>query len=67
MPENGKISWENNQFTSFRVATKDRKYTAEARLKGQSYRIGDFVHLINPDDPTRPIIGHVFKTYVSTK
>ncbi len=67
MPDGGKVNWETNQFTSFRVASKDRQFTAEARHKGMTYRMGDYVHLINPDDPSRPIIGHVFKTYVSTK
>ncbi|WWC65270.1 uncharacterized protein I303_107887 [Kwoniella dejecticola CBS 10117] len=47
--------------TTFRVGTKDRDFTPEARHKG------DYVHLINPDDATRPIIGQIFKTFVPTK
>jgi chromatin structure-remodeling complex subunit RSC1/2 len=53
--------------TTFRVGTKDRIFTSEARHKGQAYRVGDFVHLINPDDATRPIVGQIFKTFVPTK
>lgn len=29
--------------------------------------LGDFVHLINPDDAAKPIIGQVFKSFVPTK
>ncbi|ODO05892.1 hypothetical protein I350_04953 [Cryptococcus amylolentus CBS 6273] len=53
--------------TTFRVGTKDRVFTDEARHKGVPYRVGDYVHLINPDDPTRPIVGQIFKTFVPTK
>ncbi|OCF45640.1 chromatin structure-remodeling complex subunit RSC1/2 [Kwoniella heveanensis CBS 569] len=53
--------------TTFRVGTKDRQFTDEARHKGISYKLGDYVHLINPDDATRPIIGQIFKTFVPTK
>ncbi|KAL0242015.1 hypothetical protein I308_106189 [Cryptococcus tetragattii IND107] len=44
--------------TTFRVGTKDRVFTEEARHKGMAYRL---------DDPTRPIIGQIFKTFVPTK
>ncbi|WVR08684.1 hypothetical protein IAU60_005742 [Kwoniella sp. DSM 27419] len=47
--------------TTFRVGSKDRYFTEEARHKG------DFVHLINPDDATRPIVGQIFKTFVPSK
>nr|ODN83896.1 hypothetical protein L203_05296 [Cryptococcus depauperatus CBS 7841] len=53
--------------TTFRVGTKDRIFTEEARHKGQSFRLGDYVHLINPDDATKPIVGQIFKTFVPTK
>nr|KIR45973.1 chromatin structure-remodeling complex subunit RSC1/2 [Cryptococcus bacillisporus CA1280] len=53
--------------TTFRVGTKDRVFTEEARHKGMAYRLGDYVHVMNPDDPTRPIIGQIFKTFVPTK
>lgn len=28
---------------------------------------GDYVHMINPNDATRPIVGQVWKTWVPTK
>ena len=28
-------------------------------------RLADWLHLSNPDDPSRPIIGQVFKCYIS--
>lgn len=53
--------------TTFRVGTKDRIFTTEARHKGMAYKVGDFVHLVNPDDAAKPIIGQIFKTFVPTK
>ena len=53
--------------TTFRVGTKDRVFTSEARHKGMALRVGDFVHLVNPDDAMRPIIGQIFKTFYPTK
>lgn len=32
------------------------------RYKGHTISVGDFVHLSNPTDPSRPIIAQVFKT-----
>ena len=69
--------------TTFRVGSKDRIITDEARFKGMAYKVGelinaggcgadvhlmlgDFVHLINPDDATKPIVGQVFKTFIPT-
>lgn len=53
--------------TSFRISTKDRIVTSEARYKGLAYKVGDYVHLMNPDDPSRPIVGQIFKTFVPTR
>ncbi|WVN89074.1 uncharacterized protein L203_104290 [Cryptococcus depauperatus CBS 7841] len=36
-------------------------------LERQSLCKGDYVHLINPDDATKPIVGQIFKTFVPTK
>ncbi|EIW70202.1 hypothetical protein TREMEDRAFT_68547 [Tremella mesenterica DSM 1558] len=54
-------------FTTFRIGTKDREFTQEARHKGLTYKLGDYVHVMNPDDPSRPIVGQIFKTFVPTK
>lgn len=53
--------------TTFRVGTRNRIFLEEARWKGVAYRLGDYVHLINPDDPTRPTIGQIFRTYIPDK
>jgi len=64
--------------TTFRVGNKDRVFTDEARHKGIAYKtgmscetalliIGDYIHLINPDDASRPIVGQIFRTFVPTK
>ncbi|KAH9927429.1 uncharacterized protein BXZ73DRAFT_48932 [Epithele typhae] len=51
--------------TMFRVSVKDRKVVDEVQFKGWSVRLADWLHLSNPDDASRPIIGQVFKCYVS--
>ncbi|EMD41459.1 hypothetical protein CERSUDRAFT_110034 [Gelatoporia subvermispora B] len=51
--------------TTFRVSTKDRTFVEEVHFKGWSVRLADWLHLSNPDDPSRPIIGQVFRCYIS--
>lgn len=51
--------------TTFRVSTKDRTFVDEVHFKGWTFRLADWVHMSNPDDPSRPIIGQVFKCFVS--
>lgn len=52
--------------TTLRIPTKERHFTEEARLKGVSFRTGDWVHLINPDDASKPIVGQIFKSFIPT-
>src|ERR1700742_4606027 len=51
--------------TTFRISSKDRTFTEEVEYKGMNYTIGDWVHLANPDDPSRPIVAQIFKTWTS--
>ncbi|KAI0932780.1 hypothetical protein AcV5_004095 [Taiwanofungus camphoratus] len=51
--------------TTFRVSTKDRTLVEEVHFKGWSIRLADWLHLSNPDDSCKPIIGQVFKCFVS--
>ncbi|KAG8220643.1 hypothetical protein J3R82DRAFT_2911 [Butyriboletus roseoflavus] len=51
--------------TTFRVSTKDRTFVDEVHYKGWTIRMADWLHLSNPDDPSRPIVGHVFKCWIS--
>ncbi|PPQ69200.1 hypothetical protein CVT26_003640 [Gymnopilus dilepis] len=51
--------------TTYRVLTRDRTFVDELHYKGWKLKIGDWVHLANPDDPSRPIIGQVFKCWTS--
>lgn len=53
--------------TTSHIEVRDRLFTDEARHKGVAYRVGDYVHLINPNDASRPIVGQIFKTFVPTK
>ncbi|BEI81186.1 hypothetical protein CcaverHIS002_0203460 [Cutaneotrichosporon cavernicola] len=57
----------NQGITTYRIPTKDRIFTEDARHKGVSYRAGEYVHLINPDDASKPIIGQIFKTFLPTQ
>ena len=51
--------------TTYRVTQKDRTFVEEVHFKGWSVRLGDWVHLSNPDDPGRPTIAQVFRCWVS--
>ncbi|KAI6028936.1 hypothetical protein EDC04DRAFT_146757 [Pisolithus marmoratus] len=51
--------------TTFRVSNKDRTFMEEVHYKGWSIRLADWLHLSNPDDPSRPIVGQVFKPWLS--
>ena len=45
--------------------TRDRTFVEEVNYKGWKLKIGDWVHLSNPDDPSKPIVGQVFKCWTS--
>ena len=49
--------------TTFRVSTKDRKFVEEVEYRGWKIRVGDWLHLCNPDDPSKHVVGQVFKCY----
>jgi chromatin structure-remodeling complex subunit RSC1/2 len=45
--------------------TRDRTFVEEVNYKGWKVKLGDWVHLSNPDDPSKPIVGQVFKCWKS--
>ncbi|KAI0307427.1 hypothetical protein B0F90DRAFT_1673495 [Multifurca ochricompacta] len=51
--------------TTFRVSSKDRTFVDEVTYRGWSIKLAEWLHLSNPDDPSKPIIAQVFKCYVS--
>ncbi|KAI0078514.1 hypothetical protein K474DRAFT_1660319 [Panus rudis PR-1116 ss-1] len=51
--------------TMLRVPTRDRVFVDELHYKGWSVRLADWLHLSNPDDPSRPIVAQIFKCWVS--
>jgi chromatin structure-remodeling complex subunit RSC1/2 len=51
--------------TTFRVSNKDRTFVEEVQYKGWTVKLADWLHLSNPDDPSRPIVAQVFKCWVS--
>ena len=51
--------------TTFRVSSKDRTFVDEVTYRGWSIKLADWLHLSNPDDPSKPIIAQVFKCYIS--
>jgi chromatin structure-remodeling complex subunit RSC1/2 len=51
--------------TSSELSAEDRIFTEEVWYKGSKYAAGDWIHLANPDDPMRPIVGQIFKTWIS--
>ncbi|KAF8798290.1 hypothetical protein BYT27DRAFT_7203401 [Phlegmacium glaucopus] len=56
----------NVNATTYRVPpTRDRTFVDEVNYKGWKLKLGDWVHLSNPDDPSKPIVGQVFKCWTS--
>lgn len=51
--------------TTHRVLTRDRTFVEEVSYKGWKVKLADWVHLSNPDDPSKPIIGQVFRCWLS--
>jgi chromatin structure-remodeling complex subunit RSC1/2 len=51
--------------TTHRVLTKDRTFVDEVHYMGWTLKLADWVHLSNPDDPSRPIVAQVFRCWVS--
>ncbi|KAG0128409.1 hypothetical protein HOY82DRAFT_489145 [Tuber indicum] len=31
--------------------------------RGETYRVGDWIHIINPNDPNKPTVGQIFRTW----
>lgn len=50
--------------TTYRIQNKDRTFIRNVWFKGVEYRMGDYVHLVHPNTPDRPIIAQVFKCYI---
>ncbi|KAF8642869.1 hypothetical protein AX16_009375 [Volvariella volvacea WC 439] len=51
--------------TTFRVSSKDRTFVDVLHYKGWTVKLADWVHLSNPDDPSRPIVAQVFRCWTS--
>ncbi|KDN50827.1 hypothetical protein K437DRAFT_267210 [Tilletiaria anomala UBC 951] len=46
-----------------RISARDKVLYEHAVFKGHTFRAGDWVHMINPSEPAKPIIGQVFKAF----
>src|SRR5258708_14896758 len=44
-----------------RVPIQDVDSVDHITYKGQTYRDGDYIHLMNPDDPRKPTVGQIFR------
>lgn len=44
-----------------RISSKKKTFYEYLSFKGKTFRVGDWVHLMNPSDPSRPIVAHIFK------
>ena len=64
--ENEGVDVSNATATTYLVPpTRNRTFVEEVNYKGWQLKIGDWVHLSNPDDPSKPIVGQVFKCWTS--
>ncbi|KAH8653335.1 hypothetical protein BX600DRAFT_470603 [Xylariales sp. PMI_506] len=41
-----------------------RRPVSEIYHKGEAWKIGDWVHIINPNDLTKPIVAQIYRTYL---
>ncbi|GAA5913718.1 hypothetical protein JCM6882_002325 [Rhodosporidiobolus microsporus] len=46
-----------------RPTTKDKIFLDGINFKGDVLRVGDWVHLLNPDNPAKPVIAQIWKVY----
>ncbi|SCV72636.1 BQ2448_4173 [Microbotryum intermedium] len=46
-----------------RISMKDKIFLDHINFKGQVLRVGDWCHLLNPENPAKPIIAQIFKVY----
>ncbi|GAA5841640.1 hypothetical protein JCM11251_004238 [Rhodosporidiobolus azoricus] len=46
-----------------RPTTKDKIFLDGINFKGDVLRVGDWVHLFNPDNPAKPVIAQIWKVY----
>ncbi|MBW0505595.1 hypothetical protein O181_045310 [Austropuccinia psidii MF-1] len=46
-----------------KLRAKDKSALEGVRHKGDYFKVGDWIHLFNHDDPSRPIIAQIFHTY----
>ncbi|GAA5854738.1 hypothetical protein JCM8547_004051 [Rhodosporidiobolus lusitaniae] len=46
-----------------RPTTKDKVFLDAINFKGDVLRVGDWVHLWNADNPAKPVIAQIWKTY----
>lgn len=49
--------------TSYHIATEGRNVVDSVQYKGWSIQSGDWVHVMNPHDPSKPIVAQVWKTF----
>ncbi|RPA81174.1 BAH-domain-containing protein, partial [Ascobolus immersus RN42] len=43
---------------------KDKRFpVSKIDHKGESYTLGDWIHLVNPNDPAKPTVGQIFRTW----
>jgi chromatin structure-remodeling complex subunit RSC1/2 len=46
------------------IDARDRDFLDQISYKGSLYHVGDYVHLANPDDTNKPIVGQIYKLFV---
>lgn len=51
--------------THNRIPSKDRTFLEMIHYKGWDVKVGDWLHLANPNDPCRPIVGQVWRCWTS--
>ncbi|KAH7103153.1 hypothetical protein BKA62DRAFT_742637 [Auriculariales sp. MPI-PUGE-AT-0066] len=53
--------------TSIRIASSDREFHDHIEYRGMLLKPGNWVHLINPSDASKPIVAQIWKTFTKSR
>jgi len=59
----GPLNRNAKSVTSSTIEPKGRTAVDSLWYKGMEYRVGNYVHLVNPDDSSKPIVAQIWECW----
>lgn len=59
----GPLNRNAKSITSSTIEPKGRTAVDSHWYKGMEYRVGNYVHLMNPDDSSKPIVAQIWECW----